>query len=216
MDQRIDHPFNETDFDRAFSALDLCLQDYTWIPGENNLRLDSLMGAMKAKNITLALTGALLRRLIDRQVFRYWTHTIPAGPLWENGLCHLRSEPETTTCLITTQEKWYAFLKEHKDSRASLQAEPIKDDASPNQSRSTALEEQAIGCLFKYSDWSLGQIAKHLGINQSSLYRWKKFRETAEKIGRIKPRGPKNCYSRRGHKTSDGQLEAYDNDSDDG
>ena len=71
------------------------------------------------------------------------------------------------------------------------------------------LEVQGIALLFKHEDWSLAEIAEHLRVDRKTLYKWKKFRQAAELCGRLKPRGPKDAGPPRGHKTRDGQLEAY-------
>jgi hypothetical protein len=108
--------FNEADFHRALAALDLCLQDYNWQPGENHLTCESLLGVLQAKQITLALAQELFRRLNDQGVFTPNSQTIPAGYSYEKGvplpICRL--EPETTHCWMTTQERWYGYLAASK------------------------------------------------------------------------------------------------------
>jgi hypothetical protein len=76
-------------------------------------------------------------------------------------------------------------------------------------------ESQAIALLFQYQDWSVARIADYLGVSRQTLYKWDKFREAAELSGRLKPRGPKVGKPRRGHKTRDGRVEAYQDDGED-
>jgi hypothetical protein len=71
------------------------------------------------------------------------------------------------------------------------------------------LEAQGLALLFQHPDWSVPQIADHLKVNRKTPYKWKKFRNAAESQGKLKPRGPKDRKLRRGHKTRDGQVEAY-------
>jgi nucleoside phosphorylase len=130
--------FTESDFERALAALDLCLQDYVWQPGDNKLTVETLLGALKAKEITLALAMALLRRLIDQQVFKPWSQTIPAGYSYEQG-CPFpihRLEPETTHCLVTTRERWYGYLADHKRRRGA----EMKKDEQPAAPRPTQID----------------------------------------------------------------------------
>jgi hypothetical protein len=120
--------FTDRDFDQAVSALDLSLQDYSWKPGENRLTAESVLGALKARNITLALATELFRRLIDEGVFTYWSHTVPAGYHRERGIplpvwCGL---PQTTHCLVTTQKRWYDWLAKYNRQRG--QAPPAGGD----------------------------------------------------------------------------------------
>jgi hypothetical protein len=77
-------------------------------------------------------------------------------------------------------------------------------------------EAQAIALLFKHKDWSVARIADYLKVGRQTPYKWKKFREAAELAGRLRPRGAKDRNPRRGHKTSDGQVEAYADEDEDG
>jgi hypothetical protein len=70
-------------------------------------------------------------------------------------------------------------------------------------------ESQAIALLFTHSEWTIAQIAQHLGKDRTTLYDWPKFRAAAELKGLLKPRGPKTAAPRHGHKTRDGSVEAY-------
>jgi hypothetical protein len=70
-------------------------------------------------------------------------------------------------------------------------------------------ESEALGYLFKHPEWSIAQIAKQVGVGRQALYGWPKFRQAAELTGKLKPRAPKDGAVPRGHKTSDGRIEAY-------
>jgi hypothetical protein len=95
--------------------------------------------------------------------------------------------------------------------------------AVPTEPRPTSAEHHdrvdpealAIACLFKHSDWSLRQIASHVGVNRQTLYGWPAFRKVAIKADKLTPREPKSGSPRRGHKTADGWLEAYDDRDED-
>lgn len=73
-------------------------------------------------------------------------------------------------------------------------------------------EAQALALLFQHRDWSVADIAAHMGVSRQTRYRWTRFRDAAERSGRLRPRGPKDGTIRRGHKTSDGRVEAYADD----
>ena len=223
-----DSVFEETDFERAFDALDLCLQNYAWSAGENQLTLPSVLHAMQAMHITYGLSRALLRRLIAQEVFKSGSTTIPAGYSYQDGcpLPILRLESETTHFLITTQEQWCRFLMEHRRLRKEAKQEteavaPLENSFTkrkspdPDHAADLKLEKRAIGALVMHSDWSIEQIADDLGVHRSTLYRLKQFRATAEQVGKLKPRGAKDHSVRRGHKTQDGRIEAYADSVDD-
>ena len=108
--------FTAADMARALAALDLCLQDYAWKPGEIHFTVDSFFKALKTKDITFGLAFELLRRLKDKHVFTSWSDTIPAGYSVEQGLRVFRHESQTTHCLGTTQERWHRFLLENRRS----------------------------------------------------------------------------------------------------
>lgn len=76
-------------------------------------------------------------------------------------------------------------------------------------------EALAIALLFKHKDWSLVQIAEHLEVDRKTLYKWKQFRAAAELAGKMKPREGRKQTPRRGFKTADGQIEAYQNEDED-
>ena len=69
-------------------------------------------------------------------------------------------------------------------------------------------ETLAIAALFKDQCKSVAEVAENIGVDRKSLYRMKKFRHVAEEAGILKPRGAKSPL-RRGHKTADGDIEAY-------
>jgi hypothetical protein len=96
-------------------------------------------------------------------------------------------------------------------SAGSLQRE---DDRHP-EAVQVDLEAEAIGLLFKRPEWDVKQIADSLGVERRTPYRWPKFRQAAEQVGKMKPRGPKACTLPRGYKTKDGGVEAYDEHNED-
>lgn len=129
----------------ALQALDLCLQDFPWAPGENYLDLCSLFQILHAKGLTVAVIQALLKPLIEENVFRLYRHIIPAGHNIENGILTFRSEDDITPYLITTRERWYGYLAEL--NRASGQA-PTADPADANSpSLSPMVHHDAESCL---------------------------------------------------------------------
>ncbi|HEY1379754.1 MAG TPA: hypothetical protein VGF55_23330 [Gemmataceae bacterium] len=94
----------------------------------------------------------------------------------------------------------------------SSAAEPARAEDAPADADPAVtidLEAQGLALLFQHPDWSVPQIADHLKVNRKTPYKWKKFRNAAESQGKLKPRGPKDRKLRRGHKTRDGQVEAY-------
>lgn len=76
------------------------------------------------------------------------------------------------------------------------------------------LEAQAVALLLQQPEWSVTQIADELKVDRKTPYKWKKFREAAERCGKLKPRGAKDGNLRRGYKTRDGQVEAYAQEED--
>jgi hypothetical protein len=91
--------------------------------------------------------------------------------------------------------------------------EPAVGPATPGKAAPEIdLEVQAIALLFKHRNWSIQKIADYLKVDRKTPYRWEHFREVAERIGTLKPRGPKDRLPPRGHKSTDGQVEAYSDD----
>jgi hypothetical protein len=84
-----------------------------------------------------------------------------------------------------------------------------------NSARKIDLEAQALALLFQQPEWSVAQIADNVSVSRTTPYKWEKFRQAAELKGLLKPRGPKAGPPRRGHKTRDGQVEAYDQEDSD-
>jgi hypothetical protein len=128
--------FSEADYERAIAALDLLLQNFDWAPDDNYLQY--VCRSLHSRGITLALARALVRRLLDEKVFRYWERTIPAGSTWEGDVFVHRVEPERIECLITTRAAWYTFLNNRKQSVADRQAL-----ASQEESKLAKLEADA-------------------------------------------------------------------------
>jgi hypothetical protein len=88
--------------------------------------------------------------------------------------------------------------------------------SSSNTAPEIDQEAQALALLFQNPEWSIARIADQLHVDRKTPYKWPKFRKAAEMDGRLKPRGKKEGSPRRGHKTSDGRVEAYvDEDEDD-
>jgi hypothetical protein len=121
--------FTEAQSEEAFANLDLALQDYNWGPGENHFTTESVLGALRARNVTLAVARALLLDLVDQEVFKLETQTIPAGYSYENGILVYRSEPETTETLSITEEQWRNCVIDHNRARAA--AAPAEVDVWP-------------------------------------------------------------------------------------
>jgi hypothetical protein len=69
-------------------------------------------------------------------------------------------------------------------------------------------ETAAIAYMAHNKHATMLDIAKAVGANRATLYRWPKLRDVAEKLGRLKPRGMKSRHLRRGFKTADGRIEA--------
>jgi hypothetical protein len=80
----------------------------------------------------------------------------------------------------------------------------------PAQMTESGLDKETHGIviLAKEPNLTIPQIAARLGICRQTLYKMKGFRDQAEKQGKIKSRGQKAAV-RRGHKTKDGRVEAY-------
>jgi AraC-like DNA-binding protein len=274
------HPdFSEVEFDGALRFIDLDLQNYNWMPGENNLNRASIFGLLKASGITNALAEAVIVRLIEEAPFRPWSQKTLVGYRQEEDapvVCY-HNVYETTDYLAITEEKWKDYLRKHRRAavpslpnapeqavspgpappldleeratetrhflmttqqksysflseqrRLQKEAKQTTDAVAPQAGSFTKrksparghaaaleLEQRAIGALVMHSDWSIEQIADDLGVHRTTLYRLKKFRVAAAQAGKLKPRGAKNHSVRRGHKTQDGQIEAYADSVDD-
>jgi hypothetical protein len=110
-------------------------------------------------------------------------------------------ESGTTTTTTTAQP-----LPPSRTADAAVQAPQTVEN---NNLRSEIDQESlALGLLFQHLDWSIADIAKHLNVNRKTLYKWDRFRDAAERLDRLKPRGPKARKLREGHKTRDGRVEA--------
>jgi hypothetical protein len=131
------------------------------------------------------------------KALRDW-HTVPASQAKQGGEAAAMSSPAPTA--------------EAKPPATSLATPPsTSDESAPEIDQ----EAQALALLFQHPDWSIQQIAEHLKVDRRTPYRWEKFRKAAEAAGRMKPRGRKDRRPHRGHKTSDGQIEAYSEDDED-
>jgi hypothetical protein len=173
------HPLiGESDLQRALVALDQCLQDYAWQPGDNYLILDSLYHAVQTKGITLAVIDTLLERLIHEQVFRPYCHIRPAGTHIEQGWPVFRSETESTHVLITTRERWYRYLAEA--TRASVASATTSPPNSRNPYRellSLALqiheeELQRAGRVASGARQPLQEWQQHLRQRERQVQQW--------------------------------------------
>ena len=114
--------FDEADFDRAVSALEVVLQEYVWQPDENGFEEGWLIENLREQRITRALAAALLDRLIKEGaswlVSRQVRVNIPVTVSeWPERVFY-RTKCERVDQFFTTQEKWYTFLAEHKRARA--------------------------------------------------------------------------------------------------
>jgi hypothetical protein len=100
-------------------------------------------------------------------------------------------------------------------SGSTAKPEPMERETKEHEGQVTLdPESHAIALLFRESNLSLPQIANRVGVSRQTLYDWPKFREAAERAGKLKPRGPKSPGPRRGHKSADGRIEAYDDGND--
>lgn len=99
--------------------------------------------------------------------------------------CRLLSDPT-----MWTQVEGAAGPTDARRARA-------KSDENP--------EMKAIMLVVQYPDWSVAQIAKEVGVNKRTPYRWPRFLEARERA-RAKASG----RIRRGRKARDGELEAWD------
>jgi hypothetical protein len=73
-------------------------------------------------------------------------------------------------------------------------------------------ESLAIALVMKHPNWTIAQIASKVGVDRRTLYKWPKFRNAAKASGVLKPRGAKDQDLRRGQRTPDGQIEAWDDE----
>jgi hypothetical protein len=94
------------------------------------------------------------------------------------------------------------------------EAERTERDEQPSMPRTDDREAAAIALLFMNPHMRLAEIAEKVGVSRQTLYRWQKFREAAIKADKLKPRDRKAGNIPRGYKTKDGQMEAYDDQSD--
>jgi hypothetical protein len=131
-------PFTEAEWRGALTVLDHCLQDYVWHDGENLLTMHSVVAALHAQGLTLALIEMLFRRLIEAKVFRQGSHTIKAGYSFEAGqpVPVFRSQPDTTHYVGITRECWYGYLRDQRPTATSATrdtdpARPGPDRAGP-------------------------------------------------------------------------------------
>jgi hypothetical protein len=142
---------------------------------------------------------------------------LDGGPVWEAGMNRL-------TALAEALEAEPAALRpitspgRPVEETGNRSPQPAVEGQTPTRREDTAgkidLEAQALALLLRHKDWSLAQIADHIGVDRKTLYKWKDFREAAQLAGRLKPRGPKDRAPRRGHKTRDGRVEAYSEEDD--
>jgi hypothetical protein len=122
------------------------------------------------------------------------------------GRKEVRTWPDPDVLLVEIELEYTAALE-------VLDEVPPPHDATPLATEINQ-ETHAIVLLIRQPTWALARIAEYLGVNRQTLYGWKDFREAATRLGRMKPRGSqqKTSTPRRGHKTSDGQVEAYTDD----
>jgi hypothetical protein len=99
------------------------------------------------------------------------------------------------------------------EGKSDAPAAPVSEGRAPasqtNPDGGVDKEALALALLFQQPDWSIEQIAARVRVNRKTLYKWKQFRDAAERAGKLKPRGLKARTPRRGYRTSDGGIEAY-------
>ena len=142
--------FTQAQWQHDLNALDECLQNEPWDAGPIYLNEDGLYAVLQGKGLTRARITMLLRRLIEAGVVWEWSHTIPAGYSQEPGepVWHLRPEPETTRCLITTYDGWYKYLHSQQATAATgpVEAVALSSDGTAAEATSPA-ERQLLPAL---------------------------------------------------------------------
>jgi hypothetical protein len=148
-----DPRFTEADFNRAFAALDLVLQDWPWYQGVNRIPREFLVEKLRTEGITRALAECLLKRLAERPGFTLCTIPVypepttvlrvasePGSPFnWPSPFddpptCGAAAEPEwVVECLETTEAAWLACFAEWEHPSAAAtpaEARPSTDEAA--------------------------------------------------------------------------------------
>ena len=126
----------------------------------------------------------------------------------------LRAIPNESEATKRATQKVARWLEENFVAPASQEAAEVGLESKSNAC-SMDPESQAIALLFKQPTWSISAIADALNVDRKTPYKWERFRQAAELSGRLKARGAKSRLPRRGHKTTDGRVEAYDQTEDD-
>jgi hypothetical protein len=75
-------------------------------------------------------------------------------------------------------------------------------------------EAQAIALLWKQPTLSLPDIAKLVGVDRPTVYRWPNFLEAAQAVGKYSPKGKKEGSPPRGSKDKGGNVEAWHDEAD--
>jgi hypothetical protein len=117
------------------------------------------------------------------------------------------------------ERRWQAILASATTAGEAQVDEKQKDVSSPvPPPMPVALdpETHAVTLLIMHEDWSMEKIAEAVGVARQTLYGYPKFRKAATASGRLKPRKGAKGARRRGHKTSDGTVEAYAEEEDEG
>jgi hypothetical protein len=185
-----------------FAALTAILDSLAYLHNEppRNLATDQVKELVKLRRAATRFVRYRLRQLAgDRQARERAERNMPA-----NALADLQVTP---ACAAPAKQP--PPPAEPPAPPEAARPAPAAEVANPG-TQDRDLEVTAIGLLFKYPDWSIEQIADHLGVDRSTPYRWPRFREAAKLAKKLKPRKDKGHRPPRGHKAPDGTVEAYD------
>ena len=173
------HPsIGEGELQRALQALDQCLQDHAWQPGDNYLDREALYVDLHGRGITLTVIATLVGRLIEQNVFRPYCQVIPAGYSIEQGMQVFRSEAEFTPFLITTRERWHHYLAE--TMRATTQSAVTARTDAGNPYR------QLLQLALQIHEEELQQAGRLANGQRQSLHEWEQhLRQREEQVQRL-------------------------------
>jgi len=101
--------------------------------------------------------------------------------------------------IIKNSKAWIREILKHppykpRDNKSKI----LKDD------KLITSYQRALCVLFNHPNWTDKEIAKEVGVNRTSLYRWQIYKDARTKI---KEEGKKGLQ--KGYKTQDGDIEAY-------
>jgi hypothetical protein len=184
------------------------------LPAEGELREVDALGSVR-DNLRIIETALAGRKtsLVDAQTLirRLWEDL---EELVKRGIGQYPPSAPTDVVTWDTAERTVHAAKDWLESLPNPIFAPAPSKEPPHLSLIPEIdqESQALALLFQHPDWSIAKIADHLKVARNTPYKWKRFRDAAEKAGKLKPRGEKGRVPRRGHKTPDGRVEAYDVD----